>query len=125
MLVLLLTMKIKNSHIWLTLLLILLFFDYSVAQRTENDKLRIQKLRLQLLKETNDTSKVTLLIALGSVYSEGEPEQDSCLKEAYDLSKKYKFRYGMAYGLYYEGLLLSRIGKGMKHWKSLKPVLIF
>ena len=51
------------------------------------------------------------MIALGSVYSEGEPEQDSCLKEAYDLSKKNKFRYGLAYGLYYEGLLLSKIGR--------------
>ena len=104
-------MKSSTRDSWLICLLFFWFTGSVFAQRTDNDKLKIKKLKLQISKETNDTSKVKLLIALGSVYSEGETEQDSILRIAYDLSMKYNFRYGLAYGKYYEGLQLSRIGR--------------
>ncbi len=99
-------MKTVNLNIWLITALIILFGGTTFAQLSVGDKLR-----LQIFKETNDTTRIKLLIELGLKYHRDDSEQDSCLKAAYELSKKKKYRYGLAYGQYYEGLLLSRIGR--------------
>ena|GEM_PF-965652 len=98
--------KITTRHSLLTVILIVLISGITLAQQSGR-----VKLLFQISKETNDTSKAKLLITLGSVYYNDEPEQDRCFMEAYDLSKKNNFRYGLAYGQYYEGLLLLRLGK--------------
>jgi hypothetical protein len=99
-------MKTTIYFCWLTLILILMIAGNSIGQSSE-----VQKLRLQIAKETNDTIKVKLLIRLATNYSiRGDSEQLICLKKAYDLSKKTKFRYGLVYGRYYEALLLWRNG---------------
>jgi len=99
-------MNSNTRNIWSTLLLILLISGNLFAQLSNADKLK-----LKLSQETNDTSRIKLLLQLGLNFPENDSEQDKHLKEAYDLSKKTKFPYGLAYGQYYEGLLLSRIGR--------------
>ena len=99
-------MKNGSRYSWLLfLLLILVFSRNTFAKLSKSDKLR-----LQIAKETNDTSKIKLLINLAINYFKSDSEHAGCLKEAYDLSRKHNYRYGLAYGQYYEGLLLQ--GKG-------------
>jgi hypothetical protein len=89
---------------WLTLFLILLFSGTIVAQKSEYDKLRNQ-----ISKETNDTSKIKLLIQMRQFFIMNDSQdQDKCLREAYNLSKKTKFPYGLAWNQYYEGQLLIK-----------------
>jgi tetratricopeptide (TPR) repeat protein len=98
-------MKLCARNCWLTLLLILLLSGNTFPQLSDADKLR-----LEIPKETNDTSKIKLLIYLGMNYYPNDPEQDKCFKEAYALSKKKNYRYGLVVGQYYEGLQLWRMG---------------
>jgi len=99
-------MKTIIPNKWLIIILILLLSGNTFAQLSKRDSLLVQ-----IANETNDTNKVKLLITLGANHFEDLAEQDRCFKEAYDLSKKNNFRYGLAYGQYYEGLLLLRLGK--------------
>jgi tetratricopeptide (TPR) repeat protein len=99
-------MKTATSYTWLTLLLIILFSGNLIAQQSERNKLRIQ-----ISKETNDTSRIKLLIQLGLYYPENDSEQNKCFREIYDLSKKNKFYYGLAYCQYREVLHLWGIGR--------------
>ncbi len=99
-------MKSSTHQIWSMTILIILFSGNIFAQLSGADKLRHI-----ISKETNDTTRIKLLIQLGLSYPETDPEQDKYLQEAYDLSKKTNFRYGLAYGEYYEGILLLRSGR--------------
>ena len=83
------------------LLFILLFSGINLAQQPETDKLR-----QQISKETNDTIKAKLLINLALNYSHKEYERLGCLSEAYSLSKHKKYKYGLAWGQFYDGMLL-------------------
>jgi len=98
-------MRISARNCLLSILLLLLFKGNSFTQFSD-----IDKLRLQISKETNDTSKIKLLVYLGINYYPNDPEQDRCFKEANDLSKKKNYRYGLVVGQYYEGLQLWRKG---------------
>ena len=91
---------------WLTLLLIFLFNGINYGQTTEADKLR-----LQIVKETNDTVKINLLVKLGLNYAENDSLAIIYLKEAYELSVKKNYSYGLAFGQYYKVLQLTDIGK--------------
>jgi adenylate cyclase len=94
-------MKTTIHNSWLTVILILLLSFNTFAETSDADKLR-----LQVLKETNDTSKIKLLIRLGLLITLDQGESMKYLKEAYDLSLKNNFRIGLIYGRYYEGLVL-------------------
>ncbi len=97
----------KNIHYsWLIILLILLAGRNTSAQPSDADKLR-----LQIAKEANDTLKIKMLIDFSLNYAKDDKESDSCLKEAYMLSRVKKYKYGLAWGKYYEGRQLSAIGK--------------
>jgi len=99
-------MKSSTRYTWLTLLLIFLFIGHLVAQLSDRDKLI-----LQISKETNDTSRIKLLIRFGMVYAVNDSEQDRCFQKVHDLSMKKKFGYGLVFGKYYEAQLLLRHGK--------------
>jgi tetratricopeptide (TPR) repeat protein len=100
-------MKSTSRNSWFIMLLLILgFFGNSFAQLSQSENLR-----LQINKETNDTNKIKLLIYCGLSFYPDDPEQDSCFKEANDLSRKKNYRYGLVVGQYYEGLLLWRKGK--------------
>ncbi len=98
-------MKTKICHGWSILLLILLFRGNTFAQQSEGDKLR-----KQIATESNDTCKIKLLIKFGLEYTIRDSEQLWYLKKAFDLSKKNNYRYGLLFGQYYDGLLLSHAG---------------
>jgi hypothetical protein len=87
------------------LFLTLYFRGNTLAQNSMKDSLR-----LQIAKETNDTSRIKLLIRLWSEYEDFDSLNIRYLKEALDLSLKTKFRYGLAYGKYYDVLELRRNG---------------
>jgi hypothetical protein len=70
-----------------------------------------EKLLYQITEEPNDTSKIKLLIQLGMRYDTGDSLSGIYLKEAYDLSVKNNFRYGLAYGQYYKVLELTEKGR--------------
>jgi tetratricopeptide (TPR) repeat protein len=72
---------------------------------------RIEVLRAQIQKETNDTSKIKFLIQLGLNYSQIDPDLDSCLAVAYRLSKQKNYTYGLIFGRFYESLVLSHAGR--------------
>jgi tetratricopeptide (TPR) repeat protein len=87
----------------------ILFFLFSwnlFAQQSDRDNL----LR-QISNETNDTSKVKLLIYAGMVYAVNDTEQDRYFREVHAISMFKKFSYGLAFDKYYEGCLLLRKGK--------------
>ncbi len=65
----------------------------------------------QLSKETKDTNRIKLLIQLGLIKEFFVPEQIGRFKEVYELSKKTKFRYGLAYAPFYEAILLWQGGR--------------
>ena len=92
--------------ICLMLFLTLYFRGNTLAQNSMKDSLR-----LQIAKETNDTSRIKLLIRLWSEYEDFDSLNIRYLKEALDLSLKTKFRYGLAYGKYYDVLELRRNGR--------------
>ncbi|MEI7725236.1 MAG: histidine kinase [Bacteroidota bacterium] len=97
-------MKINICYRWSILLLILLFSGNTFGQPSVRDSLR-----MQLSRETNDTSRIKLLIQLGLNYFVADSAKITCLKEAIDLSEKKNFRYGLMFSQYYEGLLLVRV----------------
>jgi tetratricopeptide (TPR) repeat protein len=100
-------MKSAIHKKWLQLfLLILLFNGNSFSQLSERDKLR-----LNINKAKNDTTRINLLIKFGLDYAENDSVAIICLREAYDLSLKKKYRYGMAFGQYYEVLDMARNGR--------------
>jgi len=89
------------------IIILVLFFSLDTfAQPYDADQLRSR-----ISKETNDTSKIKLLIRLGLLITLEQAESMKYFKEAYDLSLKKKFRLGLIYGRYYEGLVL---------WNELK-----
>jgi len=90
----------------LLILLILLFSMNTIAQTNEGDKLRVQ-----LAKESNPTTKADQLIKLAFFFPEDDTETERCLKEAYDISKKTGYSYGLIVGQYYKVLELSRQGR--------------
>lgn len=98
------TMKNFSHKIWFVILIILLG-SKTYAQKSEADKLR-----LQLSTETNDTSRIKLMIQLAMNMDFEDSERDLYLKEAYDLSIKKNYRYGLLFGQFYESFQLS--GKG-------------
>jgi adenylate cyclase len=83
------------------IILILVFNLNATAQVPDTDKLR-----LEVSKEINDTSRIKLLIRLGLLITLDQEESMKHLKEAYDLSRKHNFRLGLVYGRYYEGLAM-------------------
>jgi tetratricopeptide (TPR) repeat protein len=98
----------KNAAItrWLICILIVLFVEKVFAQRPD-----IYKLQLKIPKEANDTVKIKLMIQLGVAYGLDSREQIQCFNEVYALSKKARYKYGMAFGPYYEALQLWSIGR--------------
>jgi tetratricopeptide (TPR) repeat protein len=99
-------MKSGYRNRLLIFLLIFFFGTNSFAQYFHSDTLRSR-----IARETNDTIKIKLLIDLAINYFKDESEHLGCLKEAYELSKETHFSYGLAFGQYYEGLLLESDGK--------------
>jgi phage shock protein A len=100
------TLKTVARYSFLTLLLFIFFSGKTFSQKSDVDSLR----RL-IANETNDTSKIKLLIQFGIRIAESEAEQDSCFMEVFELSKKNNFQYGLVFGEYHQGLLLARVGK--------------
>ena len=99
-------MKTTTRIVWPILLLILLNGGNISGQQSEADKLR-----LQINKAKNDTSKINLLIKFGLNYAENDSVAINYLKEAYDLSVKKHYRYGQVYGQYYKVLELAEKGR--------------
>jgi adenylate cyclase len=99
-------MNTQEKNILLIIFLMLLLSGTVLARQSG-----IDKLQLQISKEPNDTCRIKLLIQLGLIYPVSSLEQLKCLKEAYDLSKKKNYRYGLVFGQYYEVLLLSSNGR--------------
>jgi len=97
-------MKQPVRNILLNLLLIILFSMNLVAQQSEDSKLRIL-----ISKESNDTTRINLLIKLGLNYPVSDTEQYNCMKEVYDLSRKNNYRYGLVFRNYYQALQLWRM----------------
>jgi hypothetical protein len=91
---------------WYIRLLILFFSGSALSQTSGEDKLL-----LQISKETNDTSRIRLLIDFGFNSASSDSMASRYLKQAYDLSVKKIFRYGMAFGQYYKVLELSEKGR--------------
>jgi tetratricopeptide (TPR) repeat protein len=91
---------------FLTILTFLLSDLNAAAQQSEADRLR-----LHISKETCDTGRIKLLVQLGLNYAENDSLAIAYLREAYDLSLKNKYRYGLAFGKYYEVLELWQKGK--------------
>jgi tetratricopeptide (TPR) repeat protein len=99
-------MKTATRNSWSTAVLIILFAVSSLAQSSDADKLW-----LQISQEDNDTSRIKLLIQFGLNYAGNDSLASVLLKEAYDLSVKNKYRYGIAYGQYYDVLKLWQEGR--------------
>lgn len=97
----------KNSSRFICFLSVLVFLTgvHLCAQKSD-----AEKDRLQILNEANDTVKIKLLIKYGIKYYQ-YGVLDSCLKVAYDLSRVHNYRYGLAFGQYYEGLQLVKKGE--------------
>ncbi|MEI6900359.1 MAG: hypothetical protein WCL00_10815, partial [Bacteroidota bacterium] len=93
-------------NIWLTLLLIFIFSRNTFPQQTRNERLLNQ-----ISKETNDTTKIKLLIKLGLIYNVNGEKQYCAFLQVFELSKKTKFRFGLVYGQYYQVLQFWRIGR--------------
>jgi hypothetical protein len=91
---------------WLIIILFFLFSGISIARHSESDSLL-----MLISNETNDTSRIRLLVQLGMNYAGNDSLASVYLKEAYDLSAKNNYRYGLAFGQYYEVLELSRDGR--------------
>jgi tetratricopeptide (TPR) repeat protein len=96
----------RFSKYWLPIMLFIMSSGNGIAQSSEGDKLR-----LQILESMNDTARVNKLIKLAYFYPENDSEAERSLKQAYDVSKKLGYRYGMILGQYYEVLQLTREGK--------------
>jgi tetratricopeptide (TPR) repeat protein len=111
-------MKSSIRHIWLTIFLILVLSGNTFSQLSNVDKLR-----LQISKEKNDTTKANLLIKLGLKDSIGYSERINCFRRAYSLSKKENYRYGLVFGKYYEVLELSKPGSYLAAIEKSKRVI--
>ena len=98
-------MKPSTLHTWFLLLLILFSRGITFAVQSEVDKLHPL-----ISKESNDTTRINLLIQSGLQYSFVSQEQISCFKEVFDLSRKINYPYGLAFGHYYEVLKLWQAG---------------
>ena len=90
----------------LTALLIILFSGNIYSQISQRDSLL-----LEISTEKNDTNRIRLLVQLGMNYAENDSMASVYLKEAYDLSLGRNYRYGRAFGQYYEVLELSQDGR--------------
>ena len=105
-------MKSTSHNIWLPLLLLFLLSGTAFPQKKVADSLR--KL---IEKETNDTSKVKLLIKLGFNSDTKDSAEVKCFREVYALSKKRNFLYGLAYFHCYEGI---RLWKNRNYYEALE-----
>ena len=104
----------STSCYWLLSFLLILFFSrIGIAQKSEADSLR-----LLIAKETNDTSKVKLLIKLAFNADSKDSVEAECFREVYDLSKKNHYLYGLAQYHYYEGIHCLKAGSMMKPLKN-------
>ncbi len=109
-------MKSSLRAIWLTVFLILLFSGTILAQKSEYDRLKSQ-----ISKATSDTSKIKLLIQMRFFFIMNDSvDRDKYLKQAYDLSKKTKFPYGLAWNTYYEGRLLLNTDRWIEAFEKYK-----
>jgi hypothetical protein len=90
---------------WLIIILIVFLSINGAAKKSDADSLR-----LKIALETNDTVRIKLLIRLGLNYAENDSLANGYLKEAYDLSVKKRYRYGLAFGQYYKVLELTEKG---------------
>jgi tetratricopeptide (TPR) repeat protein len=99
-------MKPVISQYWLIPLLVLLISTTIFAQQSEG-----YKLRLQISKETNDTSRVQLLLRYILENDDSSSVYAKYLKEAYNISGKTNYRYGLALSSYCEGILAARNGR--------------
>ena len=99
-------MRFTQYNNLLTLFLSLLLFGNTFAQQPDADILR-----LQIAKETNDTSKVKLLLRFIQDFPDSGSVCEIYLKEAYYLARKYNYRYGLAECNYYEGLMAAQNGR--------------
>ncbi len=80
-----------------------------ISKSTFAQKAMRDSLQLKISKMASDTAKVKLLIDFNYFFDDAE--RDSCLKVAYELSKKIGFRYGLIWGRFYEGRLLLHAGR--------------
>ncbi|MEI7980300.1 MAG: histidine kinase [Bacteroidota bacterium] len=90
---------------WKILLLILLLRGNVIAQQNEGDHLR-----QQISNETNDTSKIKLIVMYVNLYAPVS-EYKKCYDDIYALSLKHNYRPGFIFKRFYEGLQLSDRGK--------------
>ena len=98
-------MKFHTRHRWSILLLILLFSSNAVAQQNEE-----AYLRQQIAIETNDTTRIKLMVRYGLAYGQFL-DQKKWYGEIKKLSVKNHYSPGLIYYRFYEGLELSDQGK--------------
>ena len=94
-------MKTTIRHSWVILLLILLFSGKTVADQPGKSKLLVQ-----ISKETNDTSRINLLIRYVLLYGEIQ-DMAQRYNEIKELSLKYNYYPGLIYNRFFDGMLLS------------------
>lgn len=90
---------------WLTTILIILFSGILYARQSEVDKLKVL-----IANEKNDTIKIKLLIRFGMVYGSAQDFYKTFM-ESYKLSLKHNFRQGLIYNRFVEGVAWSDNGK--------------
>lgn len=93
-------MKTATLRSWFIAILFILFSGNTFSQSSEGDKLL-----LQISKETNDTSKVNLMIRYVRLYGSALDYHEH-FNEIHVLSLKNDYRPGLAYYRFYEGMLL-------------------
>ena len=98
-------MKNTTLNHWFILILIILLSGNTFAQQTQGEKLLIQ-----ISKETNDTSKIKLMVRY-LMHFAPIPDHKKWYDTITQLSLKTNFRQGLTYHLLYEGLQLSEKGK--------------
>jgi tetratricopeptide (TPR) repeat protein len=69
-----------------------------------------EDLRLQILKESNIPRRIDLMIRYAMYYASDEDYKD-WFQQIHDISSKYKYRPGLIFNRYYQGLVLSDSGK--------------
>jgi tetratricopeptide (TPR) repeat protein len=94
-------MKAVKLNYWFIFMLTILFSRNAVAQISEGEVLR-----LQITKETNDTSKVKLMIRYVMYYA---PNQDyyNWLDSIQELSQKNRYKQGLIYKRFKQAVLYS------------------
>jgi hypothetical protein len=94
-----------SLNIWIAVILIALFSGNTYAQPSHRDSLRSQ-----IEKETNDTTRIKLMIQYALIYPRGQ-EKYNLFKDVHELSLKNNYRHGLMYDRYVEGMILVDSGK--------------